>query len=69
MSGTDERINPFPPISKADWLKKVEADLKGTSVDRLRSRTPGGIDLQPLYTSENTKHLLPAGLPALTARC
>jgi methylmalonyl-CoA mutase len=46
-------MNVFPPVSKSEWLAKVEADLKGASPDRLRSKTPGGIELEPLYTTED----------------
>ncbi|MGB5311582.1 MAG: methylmalonyl-CoA mutase family protein, partial [Polyangiales bacterium] len=53
MSNTDERMNPFPPVSKSAWLAKVEADLKGASPDRLRSKTAGGLDIEPLYTAED----------------
>ena len=48
MSETDERINSFAPLSKSEWLEKVVADLKGSSPDRLRTRLPGGIDVDPL---------------------
>jgi len=46
-------MNPFPPVSKSAWLAKVEADLKGASPDRLRSKTAGGIGIEPLYTAED----------------
>jgi len=46
-------MNPFPPVSKSAWLAKVEADLKGASPDRLRSKTAGGLDIEPLYTAED----------------
>lgn len=54
MSQTDERINSFAPLSKSEWLAKVEADLKGGPLDRLRSTLPGGMELEPLYTAEDT---------------
>ena len=53
MSKPDERMNAFSPVSKSEWLAKVEADLKGASPDRLRSKTPGGLELEPLYTAED----------------
>lgn len=52
MSDT-ERLNPFPPVTKSEWLAKVEADLKGASPDRLRSKLPGGIEIEPLYTASD----------------
>jgi methylmalonyl-CoA mutase len=58
-------MNPFPPVSKSDWLAKVEADLKGTSPDRLRSTTPGGLDIEPLYTAEDPHAQGAAGFPGV----
>jgi methylmalonyl-CoA mutase len=58
-------MNPFPPVSKSDWLAKVEADLKGTSPDRLRSTTPGGLDIEPLYTAEAPHAQGAAGFPGV----
>ena len=65
MPDTDERMNPFPPVSKSEWLAKVEADLKGASPDRLRSKTPGGIELRPLYTEADTGDSSADGLPGV----
>ena len=65
MSDTDERMNAFPPVAKSDWLAKVEADLKGSSPDRLRSRTPGGLELRPLYTEEDAVDSSARGLPGV----
>lgn len=63
MSETDEPINSFAPSSKSEWLAKVEADLKGSSPDRLRTRLPGGIELDPLYTAEDVTDLDAVGVP------
>jgi methylmalonyl-CoA mutase len=52
-------------VSKAEWLAKVQADLKGASLDRLRSRAPGGLELQPLYTSEDVPSATSSGFPGL----
>ena len=59
------RMNAFPPVSKSDWLTKVEADLKGKSPDRLRSSTPGGLQIEPLYTAQDAEHAGSGGLPGL----
>ncbi|MFW2388501.1 MAG: methylmalonyl-CoA mutase subunit beta, partial [Polyangiales bacterium] len=65
MSDTDERMNPFPPVTKSEWVAKVEADLKGASFDGLRSAAPGGPALEPLYTAEDADGLKAPGLPGL----
>jgi methylmalonyl-CoA mutase len=42
--------NPFPPATEAEWLKRVEAVLKGADFEkRLVARTHDGIAIQPLY--------------------
>lgn len=63
MPDTDERINPFAPLSKSEWLAKVEADLKGASLDRLRTRLPGGIEVQPLYAADDAPDPSSTGVP------
>lgn len=40
----------FPGLTRADWMKRVEAVLKGASFeDKLVTSTPDGIRLEPLY--------------------
>ena len=40
----------FPPATRAEWLKLVEAALKGASFDqRLVSQTYDGLRIEPLY--------------------
>jgi len=58
-------MNAFPPLSKADWIAKVEADLKSASLDALRSTLPGGLKLQPLYTADDARDLRAPGLPGV----
>lgn len=42
----------FPPASHDDWLAAVEKVLRGRSFDTvLRSTTPDGLVIEPLYTS------------------
>ncbi len=40
----------FPPATEQAWLALVEKVLKGAPVEKLRSRTPAGIDIEPIYT-------------------
>lgn len=43
-------MTPFPPATEAQWLKKVEAVLKGADfAEKLISTTADGIARQPLY--------------------
>lgn len=58
-------MNAFPPLSKSDWIAKVEADLKGGSFEALRSTLPGGLKLEPLYTAEDAASLRAPGLPGV----
>ena len=48
----------FPITSYNDWKSQVGADLKGEPFDKsLATRTYEGINLQPLYTSNDIKDL------------
>ena len=58
-------MNAFPPVTKSEWVAKVEADLKGASFGGLRSTTPGGLSLEPLYTADDVEALSPSGLPGV----
>lgn len=58
-------MNPFPPVTKSDWVAKVEADLKGASFAGLRSTMPGGLSVEPLYTAEDAEGLSAPGLPGV----
>lgn len=43
----------FPGFTEADWMKRVEAVLKGASFDeKLMRHTPDGIRLAPLYAQQ-----------------
>ncbi|MDF3056403.1 MAG: scpA 1 [Rariglobus sp.] len=56
----------FPASTPADWRNAAEEFLAGASFDKkLITRTPEGIDLQPIYTQEDTTRLPEAwpGLP------
>jgi methylmalonyl-CoA mutase len=44
----------FPPVSHDDWLEAVAKVLKGRAFDKvLRSATPDGIVIDPLYTRDD----------------
>ncbi len=63
MADTNERIDPFPPVTRSDWVAKVEADLKGADFATLRSRTAGGLTVEPLYSAEDVDGLPSSGWP------
>lgn len=47
----------FTPPSIEEWRNKVETDLKGKPVDKLKTKTYEGIDLQPIYTKADIQDL------------
>ncbi len=50
--------NDFTPPTLDEWKKVVEKDLKGASYEKkLVTKTYEGINLQPIYTSEDLKKL------------
>ncbi|MGQ9643443.1 MAG: methylmalonyl-CoA mutase family protein [Ignavibacterium sp.] len=50
--------NDFPVPSFDEWKKQVEAELKGESFDKkLLTKTYEGIDLKPIYTSNDIKNI------------
>lgn len=51
----------FPPATEEQWLALVDKVLKGAPVSKLRSLTPGGLVVEPLYTREGTAD--EAGVP------
>ncbi len=69
MPEPDEKLNVFSPVSKTQWVEKVEAELKGKPLDALQSRTSGGLTLRPLYTGEDTSKLRPTGVPGGLPYC
>lgn len=42
----------FPPATEDQWLALVDKVLKGAPLSKLRSVTPGGIVVEPLYTRD-----------------
>jgi methylmalonyl-CoA mutase len=57
----------FPPTEAAAWRAAAEAALKGAPFEkRLVTRTPEGIDLQPIYTREDAARLrIPLAPPGM----
>ena len=57
----------FPAATHADWRKAAEEGLAGASFDKkLITRTPEGIDLQPIYSrTDGEKLALPEAWPGL----
>lgn len=65
VTDAPDQPNAFPPVTKAEWIAKVEADLKGDSFDSLRSETPDGISLEPLYVADDLAGVGPTGFPGV----
>ncbi|RFU65635.1 methylmalonyl-CoA mutase subunit beta [Peribacillus glennii] len=47
------KLLSFPEYSLEDWKKAAESSLKGKTIDKLRTNTYEGIELEPLYTAES----------------
>jgi methylmalonyl-CoA mutase len=45
----------FPEISRAEWLKKIEADLKGAAVEQLFWNLDSEISLAPIHHADDRK--------------
>ncbi len=43
----------FPADSEEEWRARVERVLKGTSAESLITKTPDGINIQPLYSADS----------------
>ena len=64
MKNTTSLFKEFEPISKADWLAKLEKDLKGKSLESLTWSIGKGVEVAPFYTKEDrTKIDLPNDKP------
>lgn len=49
----------FAPVTKAQWIEKIIADLKGADFNKkLVWHTNLGFDVQPVYTSEDLQNLI-----------
>lgn len=47
----------FPAASLAGWRAAAEAALKGKPLDKLTTRTPDGLRIEPIYQAENASAL------------
>lgn len=63
MTDAANRLNVFAPLTKDAWIAKVEADLKGGSLEGLRSTIPGGLEVEPLYTAQDVDESVRLGGP------
>jgi methylmalonyl-CoA mutase len=66
-SAYERLFEEFPATSAAEWRKAAEESLKGAPFEKkLVTRTPEGIDLQPIYSREDAEKLpLQATWPGL----
>lgn len=60
-------MTSFHQQSKAEWLKLVESELKGRSLDTIAQNIEG-ISLDPLYTADEMKQLPPIPWPRFSWR-
>lgn len=60
----------FAAVSREDWLRLVDKVLKGSSFERLASKTADGLTIEPLATRASRPHLKPptGGWPAAQGR-
>jgi methylmalonyl-CoA mutase len=50
-------LTEFSAANLADWKAAAEATLKGKPLDKLTSRTPDGLTVEPIYQQENFSSL------------
>jgi methylmalonyl-CoA mutase len=50
-------LSEFAAASLAEWSSAAEATLKGKPLDKLTTRTPDGLMVEPLYQPENSSFL------------
>lgn len=48
-----EQFSEFPPISKADWLRQIEKDLKGKPLEDLNWQLPDGMVVTPFVHADD----------------
>lgn len=57
---SQELFSSFASSNKAQWLQKVEKDLKGKSIDELNWQLEENITLSPFYTREDQSETNPS---------
>ncbi len=57
----------FPPVTLDDWRAQAERELKGASLEGLRTRLDEGVETAPLYSADDTAGALGRG-PLLLAQ-
>ncbi len=50
-------FSEFEPSTKEEWKKKIASDLKGKDPEKLTWKSPDGIEVSPIYTSEDLEDL------------
>lgn len=55
----------FSPVDYAAWRERVASELRGGSFDALRTKTPDGVAIEPLYVAADAPSADVAGLPGL----
>ncbi len=50
-------FSEFAPSTKDEWRKKIASDLKGRDPEKLTWKSPDGIEVSPIYTSEDLEDL------------
>lgn len=60
---SDQNTRGFSPVTKAEWLARVEKDLRGRELSDLDWQLEESIRLSPIYTAED----VPADLPPIEA--
>ncbi|MCD6596955.1 MAG: hypothetical protein J7L04_04670 [Bacteroidales bacterium] len=50
-------FSEFAPSTKEEWRKKIASDLKGKDSEKLTWKSPDGIEVSPIYTSEDLDNL------------
>ena len=49
----------FPPVTKKEWMDKIQADLKGADFNKkLVWKTIEGFEVKPFYQAEDVENLM-----------
>ena len=55
MSESKELFTSFRPVSKHEWIKKIEEDLKGKAYESLIWQTPEGLRIEPVHHRDDRR--------------